>query len=162
MAYTPPATVAQFKAQFDRDFQYGSGTDKVRDTDITRAFTDALMVWNPCLWRTEEKVNAFCYAAAHFLVLSLQAAGGLAAPSKALGPQNRGGGVVQTKSVGGVSVGYQMPDFVAKSAILSQFMRTDYGQRYLQLVTPRLVGNLDIVAGERDPGVSTPNIPYAG
>jgi hypothetical protein len=152
---TPPlASVAEFKARFDRDFVFGTTTDKIRDTDITNALNEAAPVFNLDLWEdeTEGKV-AFLQAAAHCLVLNMQAAGGLSAVNMGRGVQSRGGGVVQNKSVGSVSVGFALPAFVTESPILSQFMRTDYGQRYLQLLTPRLVGNVGLVKGSNDTGV---------
>ncbi len=143
----PPA-IADFKAQFTRDFQYGTGMNTVIDPDIQRGLNDALIVFNPGLWTTPAELNtAFLYVAAHFMVLNIQAAGGLSATNQGRGVQSKGGGTIESKGVGSANVGFAVPDFVRQSPVLSQFMRTDYGQKYLQLLTPRLVGNVTVVAG---------------
>jgi hypothetical protein len=151
---TPPVSSAQFKIRFARDFVFGTTMDKVLDSDITNALSEAMLIFNSGLWEDEaEGAVAFGFAAAHCLVLNVQAAGGLSAQNLGRGVHSHGGGVVNNKSVGSVSVGYAVPDFVTSSAILSQLMRTDYGQRYLHLLTPRLVGNINVLEGSNDTGV---------
>ncbi len=148
MAYPPG--IDDFKAQFTRDFVYGGvngGFETVLDSDIQRALNETPIVFNQTLWGSNEVTIAFLYAAAHFMVLNIQEAGGLAVKNKGLGVQSKGGGTVASKSVGGVSVNYDVPDFVKQSPILSQFMRTDYGQKYIQLITPRLVANMAVLSG---------------
>lgn len=153
---TPPATVAQFETLFTRDFAYGPGLDKVRPVDIQNALNAASSVFNPCLFSTapigvapaitSEALNAYLYAAAHFLVTGLQAVGGLGKVGG--GTNSQGEGVVGNKSVGGVSVGYVWPDTVTGSPVLFQFTKTTYGQTYLQMLMPKLVGNVSAVLGE--------------
>lgn len=159
---TLPANVADFKDWFDRDFTYGAGLDRVRDKDIDRAFATATPVFNNMLWDTDaERKTAFLFVSAHFLALNLQAAGGLTAKlGQGQGANSQGSAVVATKSVGSVSVGYQWPEFVTSSRILSQFMRTKYGEQYLQLAIPRLVGNVAAVRGPQNPDIAIPNIPF--
>ena len=148
MAVTPPATVADFKDRFDRDFVYGAGTDKVRDKDINRSLEEADSLFNSILWATNEELKtSFLYLTAHFLVLSLQMAGGLKTKNRSAGAKNRGGGVVQSKGVGSVSVSYAVPSYVTNDPTLSQLLRTDYGMRYVQLLAPRLAGNINIAKG---------------
>jgi hypothetical protein len=147
---TIPATVSDFKSQFDRDFIYGSGLEFVRDQDISRALNEASSVFNPDLWTSDEVKNAYLYAAAHFLVMNVQMAGGLSSPSTGKGIDSRGGGIIQSKSVGQVSVNYSIPESLSNDPLLTQFMRTDYGQKYLQLLTPRLVGNIGVLPGNND------------
>lgn len=148
MAVTPPASVADFKDRFDRDFLYGTGLDKVRDKDINRSLEEADSLFNSTLWATNEELKtSYLYLTAHFLVLDLQAAGGLKAKSNSAGAKNRGGGVVQSKSVGSVSLNYAVPSFVTNDPTLSQLLRTDYGMRYVQLLAPRLAGNINVVKG---------------
>ncbi len=144
----PPITVAEFKAQFNREFVYGPGLDTVQDADITRALNEAYIVWNPALWDTDEAKIAYGYSTAHFMVLNIQSAGGLSSVNMGRGVNSHGGGVISAKGVGQVNVTYQVPDFVAQSPILSQFMKTDFGQSFLQLLTPRLVGNVSFVFGQ--------------
>lgn len=159
---TPPASVDEFKAQFDRDFKYGKGLETIRDIDITRAQVEALTLFNPCLWPTEVVKMAYNYATAHMLVTAVQAAGGLSPVNKNQGTQNRGGGIMGSKSVGGVSVNYAgLETWVQKFPSLSDFMRTDYGQKYLFMLKPRMVGNVTVVAGPKYPDTLAPNIPFS-
>lgn len=143
----PPAIV-DFKALFARDFVYGTGPETVMDTDISSAIQKAQIVFNSGLWESLADANlACCYVAAHFMVLAIQGAGGLAVKNRGLGVNSKGGGTIESKGVGSVNVAFAVPDYVRQSPILSQFMRTDYGQFYLQLLTPRLVGNIAVVSG---------------
>lgn len=143
-----PPSVADFKAYFNRDFIYGPGLNTVQDTDIQRGLNETMFVFNQALWGSDYEVaTAYLYASAHFMVLNIQAAGGLNATNMGVGVQSKGGGTIESKGVGSVNVGFAVPDFVRQSPILSQFMRTDYGQSYLQLLNPRLVGNIQVVSG---------------
>lgn len=145
---TPPAVVADFKAQFTREFVYGVTKDKVMDADITRGLNEAMSVFNSGLWADDdERKTVFLYASAHFMVLNLQAAGGLFIQGLGLGVQSRGTGVIQSKSVGQVTIAYVLPESLTGDAILSGFMRTDFGLRYLQVLVPRLVGQCYTVEG---------------
>lgn len=151
---TPAATVEEFKARFTRDFVYADeqqdDPSKVLNVDIQNALNDGSLVFNECLWIDAlEKTTAFLFLSAHLLVLNIQAAGGLTAGS-GKGIRSSGGGTVQTKSVGSVSVAFALPDGIIGDPILSQFMRTDYGQKYLQFLTPRLVGHVRVAPGWND------------
>ncbi len=143
----PPA-ISDFKVQFNRDFVYGPGLDTVQDNDIQRGLNDAEILFNPDIWGSPTDQNtAYLYVAAHFMVLNIQAAGGLSSKVQGLGVLSKGGGTIESKGVGSANVGFAVPNYVRESPILSQFMRTDYGQKYLQLLTPRLVGNVAVVSG---------------
>lgn len=156
----PPATVAQFEAQFTRDFVYGPGIDRVRPVDIQNSLNVASGVFNPALFDTtpigvppnltSEALMAYLNLSAHFLVTSLQGMGGLG--KKGGGLKSQGEGVVGSKGVGGVSVGYVWPSTVTDSPVLFQFTKTIYGQLYLQVLMTRLVGNVGAVLGEVTPG----------
>lgn len=161
---TPPAaaTIAGFKAQFERDFKYGSGLDTVRDTDIQRGFNEAAALFNGALWDSQELPIAYYYASAHFMVLDVQAAGGLSGVKMGLGTDNRNSGVISSKAAGQLSVQYGIPQGLIENPILGQFMETAYGRRYLQMIAPRLVAGAITVSGPRDPGAAIPNIPFMG
>jgi hypothetical protein len=138
---TPPVTVADFKAQFVREFDYGARKDQVLDADITRALNDTGIVFNPNLWADDTEQNiAYLYASAHFLVLNVQNAGGLSLENNSAGINSKGTAAIIAKSVGQVSLNFQFPEWVMNSPILSGFLTTGFGQRYLQLLTPRCVG----------------------
>ncbi len=153
---TPPASVTNFKNQFVRDFVYGPGLDTVTDKDIQNALNSASSVFNPGLFSTEaigvapdltsEAMISYLNASAHFLVTSLQAAGGLG--KKGRGVYSQGEGMMSSKSVGGVSASFSWPSVITDSPILFQFSKTTYGQSYLQVLMTKLVGNVGAVLGE--------------
>lgn len=156
----PPATVAAFKGLFIRDFKYGDGPTTVMDRDIQNSLNTASSMFNPALFettllgvppnQTSESLNAYLYLTAHFLVTSLQAVGGLSAIAGAGSPglRSSGEGIIGSKSAGGLSVSYVWPSTVTDSAALFQLTKTQYGQTYLQILLPRLVGNVAAVIGE--------------
>lgn len=153
---TPPATIAQFEAYFSRDFVYGPGLDKVRPVDIQNALNFASGVFNPALFSTtpigispnltSEALMCYLNLAAHFLVLSLQAVGGLGSLHR--GVLSQGEGIVSSKSVGGVSISFIWPSVVIDNPVLFQLTKTSYGEAYLQVLVTRLVGNVSAVLGE--------------
>lgn len=161
---TPPAvaTIAGFKTQFDRDFIYGKGKDAVRDTDIQRGLNEAAALFNAALWDSQELPIAYYYATAHFMVLDIQAAGGLSSLPQGLGTENRNTGVISSKSVGQLSLQYGIPQSLIENPVLGQFMETSYGRRYLQIMAPRLIAGAITVSGPRDPGAAIPNLPFLG
>jgi hypothetical protein len=119
--------------------------------DVTRALTEAAVVFNPGLWtNAAEMQTAYLYAAAHFLALNIQGAGGLSVTNAGRGVSSGGGGAIESKSVGGVSVSYAIPDIIRQSPILSQFWQTNFGQKYLAMLLPRMVGNVMLVSGQAD------------
>lgn len=153
----PPATVANFESMFSRDFSYGPGLDKVRPVDIQNALNMASGMFNPALFSTapigvppnltSEALMAYLNCSAHFLVTALQGVGGLGKIGGGLNSQ--GEGIVGNKAVGGVSVGFVWPSMITSSPALFQFTKTIYGQAYLQILMPRLVGNVGLVFGEQ-------------
>lgn len=147
MAFAP--TVADFKLKFKREFVYGDGFDAVMDSDITRALEEAPPLFNQALLSTTtDQTNAFYYLAAHLLVMNVQGAGGLSAVARGRGVRNVGEGVQVSKGIGQANVTYQVPPpRVAESTTLMWFFRTDFGQRYIQMIMPRLIGNFQVVAG---------------
>lgn len=142
MAFTIP-TVADFKAQFVRDFPYAqtgdaANADYVMDADIALAITQANLSFNDCLFGDAAKV-VFLYLAAFFLVENLKtAAKGIAAQASF---------ILNSNSVGSVSQSFSIPDRFTSDAILSQFTRNAYGMQYLTLALPYLVGNVQVIAG---------------
>lgn len=153
---TPPATVADFKAMFSRDFRYGAGLETVRDLDIQNALNAASPVFNPALFdvtpigivpnQTSEAMMSYLNASAHFLATALQAVGGLGKIGG--GVNSQGEGNVSGKSVGGVSINFSWPSSIVDSPALFQFTKTAYGQAYLQVLMLKLVGNVSAVLGE--------------
>lgn len=160
-----PPQVSDFKGQFLREFIYGTGLDSVQDADIQRALNEAGIMFNASLWDTTTAVGtsseggiAYMYLAAHLMVLNIQQmAGGLSALPRGKGTRNSAEGVVVASGVGQASVTYQVPPpRVAENAILMDFFRTTFGQRFMAMIEPRLIGNIAVVSGRADEGFGDP------
>lgn len=148
-------TVDDFKTFFVRDFDYAIAagqttsiyscqTDHVMDADITRAFTEAKSCFNDCIWDTDDNLKtAFLYLAAHNLVYDLQTSiqGASASASYA----------VNSKSVGPVSESYAIPEWMLQDPILGPYATTRYGQKYIALLKPLLIGNVVVHHGHTTP-----------
>lgn len=152
-----PPVVSDFKAMFRREFVYGTGFDSVQDEDITRAIGEANPNFNQALFDLlADQTTAFLYLVAHIMVVNIQTAGGLSAIPRGRGVRNVGEGIVVSKGIGQASVSYQVPpERIASSPTLLYFYQTTFGQRYMQLVTPRLIGNMSVVAGPGNDGTTT-------
>lgn len=146
MTWVPPATVADFKTRFDRDFLFGGGLDSIRDADISNAIAASRSLYNSRLWADDdERKTVFLLLVAHYVYVLAQAAGGLSLTKGGLTSTSEG--LVVSRSVGPVSETYDYPERVRNSLVLSQLLKSPYGQLYLQAVTPRLVGGMMIVPG---------------
>ena len=142
MALVDSITVADFKAYFVRDFVYSATVEvgKVTDADISKAFGEAKVNFNESLWANFDQVKlAFLYMSAHYLVSDLQTA--------VQGWNSVSTFPVNSRSVGSVSEGYEIPAWVGKSAFLSQFANTRYGLKFCSLIRPRLVAGVAVYAG---------------
>ena len=121
----------------------GDNTDisKVTDYDLANAIIAAASFnLSESLWGSQQ---AFSYAynllAAHYLVETLQAGNtGLAGKAEWL---------TQSKSVGNVSENYAIPMGILNSPYLSKLSKTTYGAQFLELVSPRLIGNMGTLVG---------------
>ena len=72
-AYSNP-TVQDFKDYFNRDFPYGTTTDTIMDSDISKAELLAFIAINPCLFQSQEIYNiGFLLLSAHSLVMNIRA-----------------------------------------------------------------------------------------
>ena len=142
---TYPVTVDEFKSWFSRDFPYSSvSSEGVTDADITKAFGEASLIFNPSLWDTEDnKKLGFLYLAAHYLVIDLQ--------NSSQGLNGKYEGLMASKTVGSVSVGYQLPSWLLDSPIYSLLGQTRYGMKYLSLIAAFMVGNVVAVKGVTHP-----------
>lgn len=158
----PPATLDDFKKRFARDFKYGEGTDTVMDSDIANAMQDALLVFNPRLFSVVDGWLGFLYVSAHFVRINVEAAGGLAAESEGLGIENQAEQVLNSAGAGGVQKGYvEPPDFVKKMPLLMQLWLTTYGQKYVAMLQPKMVGAVSAVLGPSDfEGANMPSMPF--
>lgn len=143
--------VDDFKDFFVRDFQYAIASgetesiytcekDYVMDSDITKAFAEATINFNEGLFGTDESLKiTFLYLAAHYLVNDLQTA--------QQGAGSNGYFPVNSRSVGGVSESYSIPKWMIDDPILGLYATTRYGQKYISLIKPLLIGNVVVLEG---------------
>lgn len=144
-------TVDDFKSLFVRDFEYAIPVGKtesvfecqkdfIMDSDITRAFSEAKINFNESLFSTDDSLKlTFLYLAAHYMVNDLQTA-----------QQGIGSGAVfpvNSRTVGSVSESYSIPEWMLKDPILGSFSTTRYGQKYISLIKPLLIGNVMVYEG---------------
>ena len=119
-----------------------SGTNLIADKDITNAYAEACVNFNPSLFGDDDNMKlAYLYLTAHFLVIDLNLNG--------LSSQGQGG-LVNSRSVGSVSESYTIPDWQQK-AIPSFYTKTNYGQKYWALILPRLAASTFTVKGATKP-----------
>ena len=118
----------------------GNTEDYISDNDISRAFLEAKMNFNPNLFSQCDEIKmAYCYLTAHYLVIDL---------NNALNPFAIGGsGLVQSKSVGSVSESYAIPQWIMNDKNLGLLARTGYGLKYLSMIAPKLHGNIIFTRG---------------
>ena len=134
MAFIVP-TVAEFKAEFDRDFPYGTVDTTVKDSDITKAIRFAGTNINEAIFVDQaEYTMCYLYLAAHHLVTNLQAS--------ALGTAANFNWLTESKSVGEVAETYVIPAWIRENKLLGYLTTTQYGAKYCSVVGPRLVGNM--------------------
>jgi len=147
MSWALPST-SDFKAYFTRDFAFGNSDEigepdnenYVLDNDITKAINEASVNFNDSLYGEDAQVTAvFMYLVAFYLVLDLQ--------NSAKGISSQCKFPINSASVGGVSVNYQIPEKYARDPYLSQFTQNGYGMKYLSLALPFLIGNIGLIEG---------------
>lgn len=148
-------TVTDFKTWFTRDFKYqiplgetepiaDCPNDYITDDDITKSFTEASMNFNPSLFGLDAELKmCFLYLSAHYLVNDLQTA--------SAGADSAGYFPANSRSVGQVTESYQIPDWAIADPVLSSFCTTRYGQKYLSLIKPLLIGNVVVYQGATTP-----------
>lgn len=115
----------------------GDNTDltRITDDDVAGAIQDAAFNINQALFDTQANWSrAFCYYAAHCLVERLLAAGE--------GVRSQFSWLVNAKTVGDVSASFTIPTTILESPFLSLISKTRYGARYLEIIAPLLVGNM--------------------
>jgi len=112
----------------------------VLDADITRAQAEAEMQLNQSLFSQDSHITlAYNYLTAHYLVNDLRAAKG--------GLNSKPNFIVSSKTAGSVSESYAIPDAFKSDPIVQFYSQTAYGNKYLSMVLPRMVGNVVAVAG---------------
>lgn len=170
MPVTPPANVSDFKAWFkQRGFNFGDGPGAVTDQDITQAILLATTLYNPDLFNSVEAPAIFMLAVAHFVVVGIQACGGLfpyrpESPAAAGGPdatQNSGSGVIASKTSEKISITYAgLEKLIETYPSLANFRQTDFGAQYAMIVGPRLKCRIGIVSNPNAPDAVIPAVPF--
>lgn len=108
-----------------------------QDSDIVNAFGEAKINFNEGLFPNEEiALMVFLYLTAHYLTVDF---------NNAIGSNNIG--VLTSKSVGPVSEGYSLPQWLTSNPALSVYASTGYGIKYASLIRPYLVGNIMLFKG---------------
>ena len=107
----------------------GDESNYITDADIQRAMSQALLNANERFGETDnDKITIFLHLVAFYLVLDIKNA------SSGLGSSYTG--TLQSKSVGGVSVSYNIPSWVNENPMYSIFTSNGYGLKYLSLIAP--------------------------
>lgn len=133
-------TATDFKAHFTRDFPYGTAINTVQDSDINKAIAEANFNFNSALFANQgEYTMGFLYLTAHFLVMDLRAS--------SQGISGNFPWMTTSKSVGSVSEGIDIPEFIKNNPMLAHFGKTYYGAKYINLIFPRLIGNMFPMTG---------------
>lgn len=144
MPYDNP-TVAEFKAQFSRDFPYGTDpATSVTDADIVNAFNYTNVNFNPDFWIDQNAYSlGYNLLSAHFLVLNIrQSSQGIS------GQYNFG---EQSKSAGQVSQSFAIPQRILDNPEFAMLTKTNYGAQYLFLLLPQLSGQIFSIHGSTRP-----------
>jgi len=124
----------------------GDVKEYISDFDIQKAFGEANFSFNKSLmWGTPDTewtanaTVAYMYVVAHYLVVDAQMA--------TQGLSSTGYFSISSRSVGDVSEAYSIPQWMLEDPIISAFMTTRYGQKYVQLLKPLLIGSIINVRG---------------
>jgi hypothetical protein len=144
MSFTNPQ-VSDFKAQFIRDFPYGTDPAiSILDQDILNAFAYSTISINPGLFPDQNTYFlGYLLLSAHRLVMNIRAS------SQGLNGQFNW---AQTqKAVAGVSESFQVPERIQNNPELMMLSKTNYGAQYLELVLPFLCGQAFTVCGRTKP-----------
>lgn len=137
-------TISKFKSQFSRDFTFGITSDKVTNSDITKAINESQFFLNDSLFETQAEYDiAAGYIAAHCLVTNLK--------NSSQGLNGQFSWLENSKSIGSVSQSFTIPDDILKNTHYAMVAKTIYGAKYLSLVIPMLRGAMYSCTGTTQP-----------
>lgn len=115
-----------------------SNVGLISDLDITNAYAESCVTFNDTLFTDNDDIKlGYLYLAAHYLVHDLNA-GGI---------QSVTGGFANSRSVGNVSESYSIPQWQLDDPVFGFYAKTSYGSKYLNMILPRLRGNMVSVCG---------------
>lgn len=141
-SWTPP-TVADFKAQFVRDFPYAPANSQndlkyILDSDVQSAINTAQVNFNTGLFGSNTTI-IFMYLAAHTLVMAIR--------NSSMGLNSQAKFPLDSAGVGSVSISNNINEQFASDPLFSGLLKTGYGQMYLDIVYPYTVGNVELSCG---------------
>lgn len=142
--WTSP-TLSDFKSRFVRDFPYAPAKDQdnpdyVMDADINAAMAQAGGSFNTRLGAADAQMTEmYLLLSAFYLVENIKTA--------EKGIRSQAEFLASSKSVGGVSVSYQIPEAYSQDPFLSQFTANRYGMQYLAIALPFVVGGARAIWG---------------
>ena len=144
LTYLNPS-VADFKNFYFRDFPYGTDLNTtVTDADILKAFQQVNTQINTLLYLSQASfTQGYLWLSAHRLCVNINNS------SQGLNGQFNWGET--SKSVGGVSQSFTIPDQILKNPYLYSLTKTTYGADYVMDLLPRMVGVMGSVFGNTKP-----------
>ena len=99
--------------------------------------TNKILNFNPSFFEEcAQAKTAFGLLVAHYLTVDF---------NNALGINQVG--LPTSKSVGSVSEGYSIPNWLTSNAALSAYATTGYGVKYASLIQPYLIGQIMLIPG---------------
>lgn len=108
-----------------------------QDQDILNAYNEAKVNFNEGLFADEQTaLMIFLYLTAYYLTVDF---------NNALGINNLG--IATSRSVGSVSEGYTIPQWINDNPTLAMYATNGYGIKYCTLIKPYLVGNIMLIPG---------------
>jgi hypothetical protein len=125
-------SVADFQAQFFRDFPYGTDINTtVTDQDIVNAFVCTNVNINQALFQNQGTYTlGYLLLSAHYLVTNLRAS--------SQGINGQYNFLQQGKGAGPVNESFAIPQRILDNPYFSMLTKTNYGAQYLQLLLPQL------------------------
>lgn len=114
------------------------------DNDIEKAYRESQAVFNQALFSPESTLTlAYAYLTAHYLSLDLKAS--------MQGINANAPTTVASKGVGSVSESYAIPKAWTEDPNIQFYTTTYYGVKYLSIVMPLLIGNIQVIQGATTP-----------
>lgn len=140
MAYINP-DYNSFSSQFARDFPFGTDVNNnVTQGDVEYAFQFTNISINQGFFTDQGSYTlGYNLLAAHYLVTNLRAS--------SQGINGQYNWLQVSKAVGQVNEAFAIPQYILNNPLLSSFSKTNYGQAYLAMILPNLVGFMYGVCG---------------
>lgn len=142
--YNNPS-VADFQNFYNRDFPYGDDINKaIGPGDILKGFQQSNTQINVVLYLSQQSyTTGYLWLSAHRLCTNINNS------SQGLNGQTNWGQV--SKSAGGVSESFVIPEMILKNPTFYAFTKTSYGFDYIMDLLPRMVAPMQSVFGNTKP-----------